>query len=460
MTEDLREIGSASASSDGPDNRVIVVVATAALMAVVDGTIVSASLMSIAADLGSTIEVAAWFTAAYLVAAGITMPLSGWVVDRVGARRTLLAALTLFVIGSVLCGFATGAGQLVAFRLFQGFGGGLLEPTALTIAATAAGPARMGRVMGAVSGVINVAPVLGPLAGGALSGAGHWEWIFWINVPLGLAVLVGAVVLIDPDTPVHDDVQRPDLVGMVLLPSGFAALLLGVERVADDIAMVLLVAAGALGLAAYAVRALRTSRPSVLDLRLLAIPGFRAGLGAMAGVGFLMYFQLVGLALLAQQRYGLHSLGAGLLVSVLGVGILISMTASGSGSDRIGARVIVTTAASTAALIATGIALVMVLSDPPVAVVAAGVFVFGLSFGAVAAPSFTSVYRTVPAERIGHATPSLFVTVQLCAAAGAATAAALVTRIGATEAVAVGYGLGAVLMGLAASLARRLPGRR
>lgn len=449
----------------------VVLAALAALMAVIDGTIVTTSLRGIATDLGADLETAAWFTAAYLVAAGVTMPLSGWIIEAITPRRALIISLVAFVVGSVLCSMAWNAESLIIFRVLQGLGGGLLEPTALTIAAMTAGPARMGRVMGAVSGVINVAPVIGPLLGAALTGAGHWQAIFLINVPLGAIVLVGALVLMggtnaagtgedasgDAATDTPGGVERPDVVGLALLPVGFVALLLGVEEIGRSAWSAAGVGIGAVLLAAYSVRTLRSDRPAALDLRLLRIRGFRAGLTVMAAVGFTMYFQLVALALLAHERWGWTGVAAGALVAALGAGLLISMTAAGRLSDTIGARVIVTRASLATAALAAVVS--MVAGQAPVAVVVVLAVALGLSFGAVAAPAFSSVYSSVPPDRVPYATPSLFVTVQLCAAVGAGVAGILTARISASTAVVVGYLIITAALLAASAAARGLPGR-
>ncbi|GAB3308601.1 DHA2 family efflux MFS transporter permease subunit [Epidermidibacterium keratini] len=438
---------------------VVLVVSVAALMAVIDGTIVTASLQSIGADLGSRLEVSVWFTSAYLLAAGVTMPLSGWIIDRYGARRVFFVALSFFVAGSVLCALATTPGALIAFRVAQGLGGGLLEPTALTIAAATAGPDRMGAVMGWVSTVINLGPVLGPIAGTLLASSGHWEWIFLINLPLGVIVLGGALALL-PKVPKQTPAPpRPDVAGLVLLPLGFVMVLLASEQIAAGRIWISasLAVAGAALLAAYVWRSRRTSRPPVVDLSLLALPGFRAGLGSMAVVGFTMYFQLVALAVYAQRALGWQGVGPGLVVATLGVGLLVSMSLSGPASDRVGARRIVTAAAGIAAAVA--IVLAVIAGRVPTGVLLVVLVVFGLAFGSVAAPSFSSVYRTVPPEQLPYATPALFVTVQLAAATGASVAAVLLARLPAGTALTAGYVTIAVLLAGATVIARRLPGR-
>ncbi len=452
------EVDASTAHLDRRSRLVVLTVALAALIAVVDGTIVTASLQTIAADLGTGLQTAVWFTSAYLLAAGTTMPLSGWLMERFGVRRVFFVALIGFVVGSVLCALAWSPAALIVFRVAQGLGGGLLEPAALTIAATTAGPQRMGKVMGALSGVINVAPVLGPLAGGFLAGTGSWEWIFLINLPLGVLVLGGAIALLRGTTDHAAAARRPDLLGLVMLPAAFVLLLLASERIssAGSAVPALLAVGGVIVLAAWVWRARRAARQSVIDLDLLRNRGFRAGLLVMAVVGFTMYFQLVALALYSARALGWHGTRAGLVVASLGAGLLVSMTLSGRASDRVGSRRIVTLAAASTAIMA--VVLAALHDRIAIGVLLGLLVVLGLAFGSVAAPAFSSVYRSVPGDKIARATPALFMTVQLGAATGASVAALLMDRLAAGTALTAGYLSIAVLTVLARAIARALPG--
>jgi MFS family permease len=130
-----------------------------------------------------------------------------------------------------LASLSWSAGSLIAFRVVQGFGGGMLEPTSLTLAAKAAGQHRVGRVMGILSLIINIAPVLGPLTGGLFANAAHWRWIFLINLPIGAAVLVAASFVLPRDRGSRDAASL-DLRGLLLLSPGFVGVLLAIDRTA------------------------------------------------------------------------------------------------------------------------------------------------------------------------------------------------------------------------------------
>ena len=121
----------------------------------------------------------------YMLAFATVIPLTGWAAERFGARRAWIFALLLFLAGSVLAGAAWSIGSLIAFRVLQGLGAGMILPIGQTILAQAAGPQRMGRVMSVIGVPMLLAPVFGPLLGGAIIGAASWRWIFFINLPVG-----------------------------------------------------------------------------------------------------------------------------------------------------------------------------------------------------------------------------------------------------------------------------------
>lgn len=438
----------------------LVALGFAALLAVMDGTVVAVALAPLSAAFGSSLTVLVWVTIGYLLAAASMLPMLGWLTARFGARRVFLAGLGLFVAGSALCAMAWSAGSLVTFRVLQGFGGGLLEPTSLMIAAGLAPKERVGRVLGALSTVINVAPVLGPIVGGSLLDTGHWQWIFAVNLPFGAAVLVAALLLLPrpPAVPV-DERPTADVRGLVLLTVGYVAVLFALNRSAQPGDRALVVASAVIGvllLAAYVWHALTSTRPPALDLRLLRRPGFAATLAVMALVGLIMYSQLAALPIYTGREHSLHGIGAGVLVTALGLGLLVSMTIGGRVSDRTGARPLVRAGAvGTVA----GLAIFAATADDLALAPLFALFVaVGLGFGLTAAPTFASVYRTLPPEEQPQGTTALFMAVQFAASLGVTVLSVLQERRPGDWLPVLFTGL-AVAAALIAVLARRLPGR-
>src|SRR4051794_13883941 len=216
-------------ATDYPDEidaavlRVAGVVVLGAIMSILDITVVNVALPTFQADFGSPgHEVAyshvAWTVTAYTLALATVIPMTGWAADRFGTKRLYLAALGLFTTGSVLCAAATSINMLIAFRVAQGLGGGMLMPLGMTIMTRAAGPRRMGRLMAVLGVPMLLGPILGPILGGWLIDNASWHWIFLINVPIGIVAVIYAFVILPSDSP--EPSESFDFVGVLLLSPG------------------------------------------------------------------------------------------------------------------------------------------------------------------------------------------------------------------------------------------------
>lgn len=410
----------------------LLALALAALLAVLDGTVVTVALHSLSSDLDAPLTTIVWVTIGYLLAAASMLPLLGWAMARFGGRAVFLTGLGLFVLGSVLSALAWSAPALIAFRVLQGFGGGLLEPTALTLAAAMAGRDRVGKVLGTMSMIINIAPVLGPIVGELLLKTGHWQWIFLINIPLGGVVLLMTLAFVPANRP-DPTLPRPsaDLRGLALLSVGFVAILFALNRSGQtDVGPVIVLSAvtGATLLALYTRYALRATTPPPFDLRLLRRPGFGAALGTMGIVGFVMFSLLTALPLFAEQHDAVFGLREGVLVVGLGLGLFVSMSTGGRASDRTGPRPLVRAGSIGTAV---GLGTFAIAHDDLSQPVLFALFVgIGLSFGLTAAPSFASVYRILPVPEQPQGTTALFMTVQFTASLGVTTLSLLQARAG------------------------------
>jgi EmrB/QacA subfamily drug resistance transporter len=441
----------------------------AALVAVLDGTVVSVALRTLATDFDAPLTTVVWTTVGYLLAAATMLPLLGWLTARFGGRAVFLSGLGLFGLGSALASLAWSAEALIAFRVVQGLGGGLLEPTALLLAARLAGPDRVGRVLGTISMIINVAPAVGPIVGGLLLTTGHWQWIFVVNIPLCLGLLVVALVYIPADRPARAAPDQgaeagavaptADVRGLVLLTSGYVAILLALTRAGQSGASPLVVLAAAAGfalLAGYARHALTATTAPAFDLRLLRRPGFGASLAVMSCVGLLMYGQQSALPIFGAERHHLHGIGQGLLVCALGLGLFVSMSWGGRVSDRTGPRPLVRAGS---VVTAAGLLTFALTHDRlPLAAVFALFVAIGLGFGATASPTFASVFRTLPPAEQPQGTTALFMSVQLSASLGITVLGLLQARAGDDWVTWLFALLTAAALAMLA-LSRRLPGR-
>src|SRR5262244_2113977 len=176
------------------------VVVLGAIMTILDATIVNVALPTLGRDFGASISTIQWVPTIYLLAFASVIPASGWATERFGARRVWIVSLAVFLAGSLGCGLSGSVAELIAFRVLQGLGGGMIMPVGQAILARAAGPARIGRVMSIVGVPLLLGPVAGPVIGGAIVGGTTWRWIFFVNLPVGAVALALALWLLPAAT--------------------------------------------------------------------------------------------------------------------------------------------------------------------------------------------------------------------------------------------------------------------
>ena len=204
--------------------RISSVVVLGSIMSILDTTIVAVALDTLGKDFHVPVSTIQWVTTGYLLALAIVIPVTGWAVDRFGAKPMWMMSLGLFIIGSSLCGLAWSANSLIAFRVLQGLGGGMILPIGQSILARAAGPQRMGRVMSVIGVPTVMGPVLGPVLGGLIVSNFSWRWIFYINVPIGIVTLLLSSRFL-ANISEHEKIRTSfDTLGFCLLGPGLAAL--------------------------------------------------------------------------------------------------------------------------------------------------------------------------------------------------------------------------------------------
>jgi EmrB/QacA subfamily drug resistance transporter len=222
--------------SEGLDRSVIVtglVIVAGMIMVVLDTTIVNVALDTLSDDLGAPLSTTQWIVTGYLLAVAMIIPITGWAMDRFGSKPTWITAVSLFAIGSALCAAAWNIESLIAFRILQGLGGGMLLPAGQAMIARAAGPNRMGRAMAILGVPMLLGPVFGPVIGGFLVEYTTWHWIFLVNVPVGILAVALAVWKLPADT-ASTDAGRLDGLGLVLLSGSLASLLYGLSQASSQ----------------------------------------------------------------------------------------------------------------------------------------------------------------------------------------------------------------------------------
>lgn len=418
-------------STRKPLTATVAVMVLGAIMAILDATIVNVGVETLGGHFGAPLASVEWVATGYLLAFALTVPVSGWAAERFGARTVWLTGLTVFLLGSALSALSWSIGALIAFRVLQGIGGALLEPTMLTLLARLAGPDRAGRLLGLIGGLLPLGPVFGPMLGGLLLSGLPWQWMFLVNLPLGVASLVLSARRLPADEP--GAAARLDVRGLLLLPPGFAALVYGLSGAAargfGSPHVLVPLALGAVLLAAYTVHGLRRA-DALLDLRLFASRGFTASVVSMFGVGAMLFAVLFAVPLFFQRGRDTGVLSTGFLLAAVGVGAFIGMPLAGRLSDKVGARPLVPLGAA----VAGAGAVVFTLGSVPTAVLVPVMVAMGVGYGFIGAPSMAAVYRSVPAASVPSATGAIYILNQLGAAVGVAVVALLIQTYGVSAA--------------------------
>jgi EmrB/QacA subfamily drug resistance transporter len=377
-----------------------------ALMTILDATIVNVAINSLGRDFHTSLPTIQWVLTGYTLALSMTIPITGWAVERIGSKALWITSLALFIAGSVLCGMAWSAASLIAFRVLQGVGGGMLMPVGQTILARAAGPKRMGRLMAVVAVPAMLAPVLGPVLGGLIVNNLSWRWMFYVNVPLCAVALIMAIRAMPADTD-RSPTARLDLRGLALLSPGLAALVYGLSAVGNgspvtSASVLAGVVAGAILVAAFGWHALRKGERALIDLGLFRNRAFTSAAGTLFAYSAAVFGLVVLLPLYIQLVRGESALAAGLLLAPWGLGAIVTMPISGRITDSRGARGVCM--AGLAVALAGAAACALVEANTPHALLAGAVFVVGLGHGLIIPSLMATVYQDLPRSAVPSAT--------------------------------------------------------
>jgi EmrB/QacA subfamily drug resistance transporter len=299
-------------------------------LAALDQTIVSTALPTIVGDLGGLNHLS-WVVTAYLLAATISTPLYGKLGDTVGRKPLFLAAIVIFLVGSILAGLSQTMDQLVGFRALQGIGAGGLMVGAQAIIGDIVPPRERGRYMGLIGSVFAVASVAGPLLGGFLVENLSWRWVFYVNVPIGIVAIGIVVTRLHLHTPHRS--HKIDYIGAGLLSGCVAALILlttwgGTQYAWGSATIIGLGVAGAALLLAFIWWEGRVAEP-ILPLRLFRSSVFSIANAMGFAIGMAMFGVIIFIPLFLQIVYGASPTSSGLRLLPLIAGLLVATVASG-----------------------------------------------------------------------------------------------------------------------------------
>jgi DHA2 family multidrug resistance protein len=325
-----------------------VVVAMAAFMEVLDTSIANVALPYIAGSLGASNDESTWVLTSYLVSNAVVLPISGWLAGVLGRKRFFMTCLVVFTLSSLLCGFAPTLGAILVFRVLQGAGGGGLQPMAQAILADTFPPEERGLAFALYGITVIVAPTIGPTLGGWITDNYTWRWIFFINVPVGMATLLLVSRLIE-DPPwarrLQGALARIDYIGISLLVLGVGALQVMLDKGQEDDwfgshFILTLAVLAAVGLVSVVIWEWHHKDP-IIDVRLFRNLNFLGASGMMFMLGVMLFSSLVMMPLFLQSLMGYTAESAGLVLSGGGLLLLCLMPVVGVLSSKVQARYLV-----------------------------------------------------------------------------------------------------------------------
>jgi DHA2 family multidrug resistance protein len=388
---------------------IAIAVMLSTFMEVLDTTVVNVSLPHIAGNLSATVDEATWTLTSYLVSNAIILPLTGWLSNYFGRKRMLMMSVTGFTTASFFCGLAPNLPFLIFFRVVQGACGGGLQPISQAILLESFPPEDRGKAMGFWGLGIVVAPMLGPLIGGWLTDSFSWRWVFYINIPIGVASIMMTKLFVFDPAYIRRRSGRIDYWGIGMLALGIAALQIVLDKGQEKdwfgthwITLVTVVAA--ISLIAFIVYELRVKDP-VVDLRVFRNITYSSGVFLMAVLGVGLYGSLVLIPLVLQTVLGYPAFQAGIAMAPRGFGSFIAMPVIGMILAKVDARKVLTLGIIICAYTLIQLSRLNVNAGfwdfcwPQ--------FFMGLSLGMLFVPLTTISMDPIPNESMGNAT-SLF----------------------------------------------------
>jgi len=367
-------------------------------LAAMEMTVVSTAMPTVVAELGG-LSLYAWAFAAYMLATTVTVPIWGKLADLRGRKPVLLAGIGLFLAGSLACGSAGSMTALIAWRAVQGLGAGAVQPVTFTIVGDLFDLRERGRMQGLFGGVWGIAGLVGPVLGGAIVHSVGWRWIFWLNLPFGLASAAVLAIAYHERPERHE--HRLDVAGAALLSVAIiAALLSARSRGAGLVTLPI----AALATAAFVWVERRAREPLVpLDLFAQRVMVVASAAGALIGAAMIATVTYV--PLWAQSVNGLSPTQAGWAIAPMAFGWPLASAISGRLVARVGYRPLLLTGFATSATAALLAPLVLRPGAPLVAVQALMVL-YGAGLGTANPPLLIAVQTSVPWNRRGIATAS------------------------------------------------------
>ncbi|MGN6444657.1 DHA2 family efflux MFS transporter permease subunit [Amnibacterium sp.] len=399
-------------------------------MILIDSTIVSVANPAILRGLHTDIDSVIWATSAYLLAFAVPLLITGRLGDRFGPKRLYLAGLVIFTLASFWCGFAGSIGALIAARAVQGFGGSLISPQSMAVITRIVPPEKRGAALGLWGATAGVATLVGPIAGGLLVDGLGWEWIFFVNVPIGVIGFVLALRFV-PNLPTHP--HRFDLLGVLLSAVGLFLLVFGLQEgetydwgvIAGPISVWGLIVTGAVVLVAFVVQQRFTRQEPLVPLELFRDRNFSLANIAISALGFTVTTFSLPLVFFFQVVRGMTPTQSALMLAPMAVVNIGLAPVVGRLVDRVHPRLL---AVSGLVLFSVATFLYAALLDPavPWGVLLLPSVVLGLANALTWSPVSSTATRGLPQRQAGAGSGIYNTTRQIGGVIGSAAIAVLI----------------------------------
>ncbi len=442
----------------------LAIVSIAVFMTTLDNLVVGVALPSIRIDLGGSLEALEWTVNAYTLTFAVLLITGAALGDRFGRKRMFTIGLGVFTLASALAALAPSIDALIAARALQGLGAAMVLPLTLTLLSEAFPAERRGMALGIWAGVSGLGVALGPAVGGAIVEGVTWNWIFWVNVPIGLALMPLAARRL---TESHGPAGRLDLPGLLLAGAGLFGLTFGIVRATAlgwTSATVLGSIAGGVALVAAFLWWEKRSPAPMLPLRFFRSRGFAAA----NGVSFAMFFGVFGSIFLLSQFFqtaqGYSPLEAGLRTLPWTAMPMFVAPIAGLLSDRIGSRPLMATGLALQAVALTWLSTISTV-DVPYATLIAPFMIAGTGMALVFAPSANAILSAVRPHEAGQASGATNAIRELGGVMGVAVLATIFSAHGSyaspqafSEGVVAALPVGAAVLAVGAVVALFVPG--
>jgi EmrB/QacA subfamily drug resistance transporter len=380
----------------------LIAVCAGMFMLLLDVTIVIVAQPSIQTGLHASFSDVQWTLDAYALTLAALLLTSGSLADRYGRKLLFSIGLTVFTLGSLLCGLAVSPLMLILSRSGQGVGGAMMFATSLALLGHSFRGRERGVAFGVWGGVVGIASALGPVLGGIITTEWNWRGIFLVNVPIGVFALAVTVWRIDESR--SPQPGRPDWPGFALFTAGLVSLVYGLIRAGEtawsEVGVIICLAAAVVLLAAFVVTESRVAHP-MFDLSLLRVPTFSGGAIAAFAMNGSLYAMLLYFVIYLQDVLGYSALGAGLRVAILSVAQLVTSVIAGRLSERVPTRWLIGPG-----LLLVGIGLIVMAGlngGSSWTHLVPGFIVAGLGAGLVNPPLASTAIGVVPPQKAGMA---------------------------------------------------------